>query len=235
MIVISITYPELIGTSFPDAIDTYEKLSDITLGTLQQALQYSSLYNQGKLTEAYALLEQYPDLKRCIINADKINKLIDSTKALQTFGLNLKSTTTSQINTLTTNLGTTNTNVSNVTSSVNNLSQTVSNLGTNVTNINTTVNTLNTKVEALEETGSTVTKESIGLGNVDNTADASKRVAYAASAGTASSATNSTNATNATNATYADKVDGFDITISTTDLTAGLSALTTNTFCFVYE
>ena len=211
MIVISTTYPDLMGTTFPDSIDTYEKLSDITLGTLQQALQYSSLYNQGKLTEAYALLDKYPDLQRCIVNADKINKLIDSIKALETFGLNLKQTTVTQINTLTTNLGTTNTNVTNVTSSVNSLSQTLSNLTTNVTNINTTVNTINTKVETLEQTGSTVTKESIGLGNVDNTADANKSVRNA------------------------DKVDGFDFMISATDLTAGSSALTTNTFCFVYE
>ena len=226
MITISTTYPDYLGTTFPDSIDTYEKLSDITIATLQHALEYSSLYNQGKLTEAYALLEQYPDLKRCIINADKINRLIDSILALETFGLDFKAATNSQISTLTTNLNTTNTNLSSVSSSVNNLNQTVSNLSTNVTNINTTVTTLNTKLETLEETGAAITKESLGLGNVDNTADANKSVRYAANAGTS---------TNATNAVNADKVDGFDITISTTDLTAGSSPLTTNTFCFVYE
>ena len=219
MIVISTTYPELVGTSFPDSIDAYEKLSDITLGTLQYALEYSSLYNQGRLTEAYDLLEQYPDLKRCIINADKINKLIDSTKALQTFSLSMNSSLKNTQSTVST-LGTT----------VNNLSSSVSSLTTNVTNINTTVTNLNTKIEAIEETGTTVTKETIGLGNVDNTSDANKSVKYATSSGTAASCTG-----NSATASNTDKVDGFDITISTTDLTAGTSALTTNTFCFVYE
>lgn len=46
-----------------------------------------------------------------------------------------------------------------------------------------------------------VTKGNIGLGNVDNTADANKSVKYATSAGSASTATNATNATNATTAT----------------------------------
>jgi len=216
---ISTTYQELVGTSFPDSIDTYEKLSDITLDTLQYALQYSSLYNQGKLSEAYALLEQYPALKRCIINADKINKLIDSIKALQTYSLDLNSS-----------LSDTQDTVSVIDTTVNNLNTSVSSLTTNVTNINTTVNTINTKVEAIEEFGTTITKETLGLENVDNTSDANKSVKYATSSGTAAACTG-----NSATATNADKVDGFDITISTTDLVAGSSALATNTFCFVYE
>lgn len=51
-----------------------------------------------------------------------------------------------------------------------------------------------------------VTKGNIGLGNVDNTADANKSVKYATSAGSASTATNATNATNAANATTATKL-----------------------------
>lgn len=202
MFIISTTYKDLPGTEFPDSIDTYEKLSDITLGTLQYALQYSSLYNQGRLEEAYSLLEQYPELKRCIVNADKINKLIDAIKAIETYGLE------------------TGRNVSSITNTVNGINKTVTSLNTNVTNINTTVSTLNTKVEHIEQTTVTVTKESIGLGNVNNTADANKSVKYATSAGSASNS---------------DTVDGFHITISTADLTAGSSPLTTNVFCFVYE
>ena len=178
MFIISTTYSDLPGTVYPDSIDTYEKLSDITLGTLQYALQYSSLYNLGKLEEAYALLETYPELKRCIINADKINKLIDAIKALEMYG-----------------------HITN----------------TNISNINNTVSTLNTKIINIEQTGSSITKESLGLGNVDNTADQNKSVYYAA------------------NASNSDTVDGYHFTISTTDLTAGTSPLTTNTFCFVYE
>ena len=48
-----------------------------------------------------------------------------------------------------------------------------------------------------------LTKSSVGLGNVDNTADSNKSVKYATSAGSATSATTATNAKNADNATYA--------------------------------
>ena len=83
----------------------------------------------------------------------------------------------------------------------------------------------------------TITKETIGLGNCDNTADKDKSVKYATSAGscTGNAATSSSCTGNSSTATNADKVDGYHITVSTTDLTAGTSALTTNTFCFVYE
>ena len=219
MTTISTTYQELVGTSFPDSIDTYEKLSDITLDTLQYALQYSSFYNQGKLSEAYALLEQYPTLKRCIINADKINKLIDSIQALQTYSLDLNSS-----------LSDTQDTVSVIDTTVNNLNTSVSSLTTNVTNISTTVNNITTKVDAIEETGTTVTKETLGLWNVDNTSDADKSVKYATSSGTAAACTG-----NSVTATNADKIDGYDLTVSDTDLTAGESTLATNTFCFVYE
>lgn len=67
-----------------------------------------------------------------------------------------------------------------------------------------------------------VTKAQIGLGNVDNTADASKSVNYANSAGSANSASN------------ADKVDGFDISLGTSDIGSGAS-LTTNMIYLVRE
>lgn len=51
-----------------------------------------------------------------------------------------------------------------------------------------------------------ITKSNIGLGNVDNTADANKSVNYANSAGNATNATNATSATNAANATTATKL-----------------------------
>ena len=158
-------------------------------------------------------------MQRCIINADKINRLIDSIRALQIYSLDINSNLNDTIDT-----------VSEIDTAVNNLNTSVSSLTTNVTNISSTVNVLNTKMEILEETGTTVTKETIGLGNVDNTSDENKSVKYATNAGTAEMCSG-----NSATATNADKIDGFDITISTTDLTAGESILATNTFCFVYE
>ena len=69
------------------------------------------------------------------------------------------------------------------------------------------------------------TKSEVGLGNVDNTADANKSVNHAKTAD---------NATNATNATNAASVDGFSFSTSKDDPGAG-SALANNMVLFVYE
>ena len=53
----------------------------------------------------------------------------------------------------------------------------------------------------------THTKAQVGLGNVDNTADAAKSVKYAASAGSANTAATATKATSADNATHASTAD----------------------------
>lgn len=84
-----------------------------------------------------------------------------------------------------------------------------------------------------------ITPANLGITVINNTSDANKSVKYATSAGTASSCTG--NSATATNANYAssagnsDTVDGFHFKLSTTDLTPGSSALTTNTVYFVYE
>ena len=133
---------------------------------------------------------------------------------------------------------------------------------TNATSISTntsSINTINTKLTTIENgaqkntvtgikgdsessyrTGNiNITKTNIGLGNCDNTADSTKSVKYATSAGSATTSGtctgNSATATYANSAGNCDTIDGYHITVSTTDLTAGTSALTTNTFCFVYE
>lgn len=77
-----------------------------------------------------------------------------------------------------------------------------------------------------------ITPVDLGITVINNTADADKSVNYANNAGSANSATNANYASSAGNS---DSVDGFHFTISTTDLEAGSSALTTNMFYFVYE
>lgn len=123
----------------------------------------------------------------------------------------------------------------------------INNNKTNITNNTNSINTINTKLNTIENgaqkntvlgvkgssessyrTGQVnITKANIGLGNVDNTADANKSVKYAESSGTCTG--------NSATATNANAVNGFKFQISTTDLTAGSSSLTTNTFYFVYE
>lgn len=128
----------------------------------------------------------------------------------------------------------------------------INNNKTSINNNANSINTINTKLNTVEQgaqkntvtgvkgsnessyrTGNiNITKASIGLSNVDNVADANKSVKYAESSGNSTTATNSNYANHAGNS---DTVDGFHFQISTNDLTAGSSALTTNVFYFVYE
>lgn len=233
------TYPNYPSTSYPDSIDTFEKIVDVTLSTLPYAIMYQNYFEKGNLEEAYRILEEHPELELCLMNADKFNKLIDAIKAIETDHNSTKSKVTTVTNQASTNA----TNISKLNTNVSNISTNVSSLSSNVTNLSSSITTLNTKITTLENSGTTVTKSTIGLGNVDNTADKDKSVKYATSAGTctgnattSSSCTgNSATATYATSAGNCDTVDGYHITISTTNLTHGSSPLTTNTFCFVYE
>lgn len=72
-------------------------------------------------------------------------------------------------------------------------------------------------LNAMPPASHTHTKDQVGLGNVDNTADANKSVKYAANAGSAS------------------QLNGFTIQASTSDLTAGYSRLNNNVIYIVYE
>ena len=205
----STTYPSYPGTNYPDSVDTFSKIVDVTISTLPYAILYQNYFQKGDLESVSEVLTEHPELELCLMNADKFNKLIDAIKAIETD----HNSTKSKLNT-----------VSNQTSSN---TSSISNLTTNVTSLSNSISTLNTKITNIENTGTTVTKETIGLGNVDNTADANKSVKYATSAGTCIG--------NAATASNSDAVDGYHITVSTNDLTAGTSSLTTNTFCFVYE
>ena len=133
---------------------------------------------------------------------------------------------------------------------------------TNTTSINTntsSINTINTKLNTIQNgaqvntitgikgnaetsyrTGNiNITPANLGITVVNNTADSNKSVKYATSAGSATTSStctgNSATATYANSAGNCDTIDGYHITVSTTDLTAGTSPLTTNTLCFVYE
>ena len=66
---------------------------------------------------------------------------------------------------------------------------------------------LKTLIDQKANVGHTHTKAQVGLGNVDNTADANKSVKYAASAGSANTAATATKATSADNATHASTSD----------------------------
>ena len=80
----SVTYPDLIYTNFPDEhSDLFDYVSDISSEQLALMNQYKLYLTYNDLFSANKLLEDNPSLKSAMINAEKINKLIDAIKATQ--------------------------------------------------------------------------------------------------------------------------------------------------------
>jgi hypothetical protein len=350
------TYSDLTFSQFPDDIDSYEYMQDLTSDLIDLVSQYESLINSRKFSDAAQLLTNNPSLNRIYFNAEKYNKLIDSIRATQRlystdvrkYILELMSFKGEYINSqkyirynvvsynsmiylciLDCPLGTLPTDTTywyplsikgekgvgiglsydglwqanftynkdsaisygtclyastcddnvghtpsqsssywisiidftdlitydnsssglsstNFQDAINELNLYINNNKNSINNNTNSINTINTKLNTIEQgaqkntvtgikgssetlyrTGNVnITKANIGLGNVDNVADSNKSVKYATSAGSA---------TNAQNASNSDTVDGFHFQISTNDLVAGSSSLTTNVFYFVYE
>lgn len=77
-------YENYIYSQFPENIDTYEYMQDITADSYELINQYQSLINQKKFNEAAQYLIEHPELDRSMFNAIKYNKLIDSIKSIET-------------------------------------------------------------------------------------------------------------------------------------------------------
>lgn len=81
----SITYPDKINTQFPDAIDNFDRMIDVTTSMLPYIKQYQSYYNAGNLVAANQILVDHPELKQTLISADNMNKLYDAINAIEQF------------------------------------------------------------------------------------------------------------------------------------------------------
>ncbi len=79
----SATYPSYTETNFPDAIDTMTRMSDLSSEYRVLASQYYTYKDVGNDAAAAQLLLDNPILNTMIINAQKINKFIDATLALE--------------------------------------------------------------------------------------------------------------------------------------------------------
>ncbi|MGL5434287.1 MAG: hypothetical protein ACRDBO_02650 [Lachnospiraceae bacterium] len=74
-------------SSFPAAEDNWARMSNLSVGLLSVAKQYSDLYNNGNIDSANALLERYPDLKLALFTPDRWNQIRDAIIALERFFL----------------------------------------------------------------------------------------------------------------------------------------------------
>ena len=79
------SYVDLTETNFPQSIDTFDRVTDVTIDLLPLVKQYQTLYNSGKLNDASQLLINHPELQNCMINAKTINRCYDGIKALQRY------------------------------------------------------------------------------------------------------------------------------------------------------
>lgn len=84
----STTYTDLYETKFPDEIDNWDRFLDPTIQTISAITQYQQYYDQGNFELANSVLENNPTLKRIIVNASTINKMLDGIVAIERFYLN---------------------------------------------------------------------------------------------------------------------------------------------------
>lgn len=78
-------YPQFDGTDFPDRIDSFEPVQDVTIEMAPVAAQYRKLCQQGQIQDAAELLRRYPDLNAMSINAAKLNRMTDAISAIEQF------------------------------------------------------------------------------------------------------------------------------------------------------
>lgn len=87
MSVINTVYPDLYETQFPESIDNFDRFIDPSLDMFADIQRYYTYINAGQISQALAVLETNPDLKRAIINAENMNKLRDAIIAMERYYL----------------------------------------------------------------------------------------------------------------------------------------------------
>lgn len=78
----SITYPDL-QTSFPDQIQTFPEMEDITADDIALVNQYQQYMLAGNFASANGVLQQIQNASQKILTAETINLMGDTTMALE--------------------------------------------------------------------------------------------------------------------------------------------------------
>ena len=76
------------ATTFPQSIQTFPTMMDLTSSDGNLGQQYQSAMQAGNLTQAKAILEQISNGQRKIITADYLNTINDTLVALETYFTN---------------------------------------------------------------------------------------------------------------------------------------------------
>lgn len=78
-------YSQYPRSSFPEKVDDWDNMQDMTGSLAAIAATYDQLYKSGQYDKAAELIAANPDLDRVLFNAEKINRIMDGIKALQQF------------------------------------------------------------------------------------------------------------------------------------------------------
>ena len=81
----SIKYPQLIFTSFPDTIQALPHFEDINSGDISYYNNYIEALKSGDLPKAQQQLASMPNLDNKILTSEKFNRMSDTLSALQQF------------------------------------------------------------------------------------------------------------------------------------------------------
>lgn len=81
----SATYQDLEFTTFPDAIQNFTTMQDVTASDGALIKQYQEAMENGDLETAQKIYQQIPDANTKIINSIKINTIQDTAMALERF------------------------------------------------------------------------------------------------------------------------------------------------------
>ena len=78
-------YPQYPRSSFPEAVESWPLMQDLNAVTYPLAMQYNELLEGGNFEGAATFLSNYPELEKCLYDAEKWNKISDAIKALEQF------------------------------------------------------------------------------------------------------------------------------------------------------
>ena len=73
------------ATTFPQSIQTFPKMTDLTASDGELVKQYQAAMQAGNLTQAKAILKQIPNNQNKIITADYLNTINDTLVAVEQY------------------------------------------------------------------------------------------------------------------------------------------------------
>lgn len=76
---------EQLSNHFPYQIDEPLRFEDVSINTKAYVDQYYSLVNGGDFKSAAELIEQHPELAKCIVTASTLNYICDTNISIQKF------------------------------------------------------------------------------------------------------------------------------------------------------